>query len=750
MATEMSKRVPQWRQGTLVKEALPLRLTPTARRIIFLIAVMGTLAGGIAGLVSWLQPLPNPYFMPFWVVEYRSPFLPLNTAADRDRIAIAGGNYFRRSSTAAVSSLDRHLMTHELAGLAGRSPSDSVVVYVCAYAGSDAQGVYIMPGDFDPDDPRSRIPLRELLGYLTACPANRQLLVLDIMWPVAEARLGILADEVAGCVKAELEQHPDARRLVLCAASASQVALRSEPLGRSAFGYYFEQALLGHADGFNSHNLRDGRVSVRELAAFVQARVGRWAWQARGKAQIPLLHGRGQDFELTAVSTSQLPGKSLDKPPEYPAWLLAAWKLRDQWQTEAINHRFPRVYRQLEAQVLRSEWQWRYGGEPSRMKSDLDARISQLQRRLRVADASLAAPTPRLLSIKLGHGQAPNAAAVAEIQALLDGLDPPDATLPPIAVQAKEIKLLQDFEQKTKDVDYPNLAEAAFEVIRQDGEPSAHAIRILDSVLRKRQPQCQFVETNFLHSLALLTERIPAAAWPASAAHRGLHAVDLCCRAAARARPFRWIEPWFTLAAGQQHQASMFLDAPGYAPLSEAENLFHQATARYEAVLAYQDLVGAAYYAFDDAGTFLPNSKNYLHANPSLAPIWWSACTAAKDLADVLEIDPPVNDRGALAKSIAKLRTRAGMLQTRLQMLGQPFAADRIAELMAQCKRAGTGPIVLTEVNAILETPILNAENRTALWSAVNELAVRLDSRVLALDTVDNQRETRETDVGAF
>src|ERR1700679_3727670 len=113
MATETSKRVPRWRQGSLIEEALRLRLSRIARRTILLVAIMGPFAGAIAGLISWLQPLPSPYFMPFWVVEYRSTFLPLNAAADRDRIAIAGGNFFTRNSAAAVSSQDRHLMTHE-------------------------------------------------------------------------------------------------------------------------------------------------------------------------------------------------------------------------------------------------------------------------------------------------------------------------------------------------------------------------------------------------------------------------------------------------------------------------------------------------------------------------------------------------------------------------------------------------------------------------------------------------------------
>ena len=51
-------------------------------------------------------------------------------------------------------------------------------------------------------------------------------------------------------------------------------ALASEAMGRSVFGFYLEEGLRGWADGYGEGK-RDGHVSVRELAAFVGARVDR-------------------------------------------------------------------------------------------------------------------------------------------------------------------------------------------------------------------------------------------------------------------------------------------------------------------------------------------------------------------------------------------------------------------------------------------------------------------------------------------
>lgn len=748
-ADNSARRIPLWKQGTLVNEALPLRLSSVARGILVLVGAMGAVAGSIAGLLCWLQPAPSPYFVPLWSVEYRSPLLPLNVAADRDRAAIIKGNYFQRCSTVAVSSQDRDLIVRELNALAGRSPRDSIIVYLCAFAGTDAQGVFIMPGDFDPDDPHSRIPLREVLRYLERCPANRQLLVLDIMWPTADALLGILSDDVAAAVQGELHSRPDPRRITLCAASGNQVALSCESLGRSAFGYYFEQALLGYADGYNPQGVCDGRVTADELAAFVQARVGRWAWQARGRVQIPKLYGNGQDFELVAAAPPAAVPASEEKSPEYPAWLLDGWKARDQWRAQRIGNRFPRLCRQLEAQLLFSEFRWRMGADPARTKSDFEARQEQLSRRLRGAEASLAAPRPRLLSMNFAPGQSPNPAVVDTVRNLLASIDPPDSGVPLLAAQAKQAKLLDDFEQKNKEVAYEDLAAAVLEVVRQLGSPAVHEIRLLDAVLRKRQPQPQFVETNFLHDMALLTDQIPQGAWPAATVRTAMQAVDLSCRDFSRARTFAWVAPWLRTAANQQHQAAIFLGAPGYAPLDEADDLFRQSSALCQASLAYQDLVAAAYHSFDDAGDLLLDYQCYLPENPNLAANWLTACSAAKELADVLEIELSRTDTAKLAGSIEQVRLRAGILQASLQELRQPFSPERMAELVRQCHSADAGTTILDRADSILSTPILRGPDRVALWTAMSQLAQRLDARVLGLDAVDNQHAGPGADLSA-
>src|SRR5205823_385580 len=111
----------------------------------------------------------------------------------------------------------------------------------------------------------------------------------------------IILNDVAARVKDDLAAVPDSRRQVLCVCSPGQKSLGSEDLNRSVFGYYLEQGLGGWADGYNPEGIRDGRVSVHELAAFLQARVDRWAVLNRSSRQTPVLLGLGEDWELVAL-----------------------------------------------------------------------------------------------------------------------------------------------------------------------------------------------------------------------------------------------------------------------------------------------------------------------------------------------------------------------------------------------------------------------------------------------------------------
>src|SRR5260221_600927 len=107
------------------------------------------------------------------------------------------------------------------------------------------------------------ISFHAVLDGLKACPSKRKLLVLDVARPIADPRLGVLANDVAARIPEALDKVEDPDRLVLCSCSPGQVSLSSEDVGLSVFGYYFELALRGWADGYNPKSDKDGRVAAR-------------------------------------------------------------------------------------------------------------------------------------------------------------------------------------------------------------------------------------------------------------------------------------------------------------------------------------------------------------------------------------------------------------------------------------------------------------------------------------------------------
>src|SRR5262249_54100950 len=183
------------------------------------------LAGGTVGLLSWLHPLPQPYFIPLWITEYESPRLPVRSQARSDWEALRAGRYFPRLSADALTSQERPLLVAQLNKLRDLANKERVVVYLSAFA-REAGGkeIAVFPADVDPNDAQTWLPLLDVLRVLSNCPAQHKLLILDIMRPLADPSLGVLANDVAARVQGALDDVPDPRRLVLCACSPGQTA----------------------------------------------------------------------------------------------------------------------------------------------------------------------------------------------------------------------------------------------------------------------------------------------------------------------------------------------------------------------------------------------------------------------------------------------------------------------------------------------------------------------------------------------
>ncbi len=729
--TDPSPTPPRWRDEAPTRDAAATFLS-VPRRVFLVLALLLAVAGVLAGVLSWARPRPLTYFVPLGVADHAARQLPRPPWAARDQNALLEGGYFVGEGGAAVR--DRAALVSRLASLKGRRPDEAVLLYVSGQAVCDDAGrVVLLPGDADPDRLADGLPLRAVLEELRDCPARHKLLVLDVARPLADPRLGVLVDDASARVPAELEEVPDAHRLALCACAPGQVALASEDLGRTAFGYYFEEGLRGW-----SAPAASARVTVKDLARYVQTHVDRWAQRNRGVRQTPLLLGDGGDFALVALRHGKpAPHQEAAPPAEYPAWLLDAWKGREKAWAEAAYRTAPRAFRRLDALLLAAEADWRGGADAATLQRERLAELTPLTERLKQG-RTVPHPEPRSLALAAALGARPDAAVAGVLR---DFFKKPAVPAKP----GEPDKALADLIEALKPQPHLDVASAAFAHLAANAAPAPEKVRLLDDVLRAQESEPRFVETLFLRRLADLARQSGPAEWPAASVRKALEVVRLGERAAARPRSFAWVAGRLEGAARLRHDGETVLLARGYAPLVEADRLLTQAEEDYRLVLDVQDAVEAAQDLHDEALVFLPPYRAFLEQAPAGEGRWLAAVASAEALGRALGAPPTgLAPRDELAAKRNELETETRRLRSALDDLARPFGAEEVRRLIEASKQPEANGALVREIDALLAAPHLAADARLALWKAGRDLARRLLDETLALDEEEGQAKKSE------
>ncbi len=133
----------------------------------------------------------------------------------------------------------------------------------------------------------------ELQAAASTIPARKQLLVLDACQ--SGGALDAFVARGAAEEKAILQLARSAGVTVLAATGTEQFAGEVSELGHGLFTYALLQGLEGAADGGTPG---DGKITVRELEAFLNDRVPELTSEHRGGAQYPNSFSQGQDFPL--------------------------------------------------------------------------------------------------------------------------------------------------------------------------------------------------------------------------------------------------------------------------------------------------------------------------------------------------------------------------------------------------------------------------------------------------------------------
>ncbi len=185
-------------------------------------------------------------------------------------------------------------------------PQDAFVFYYAGHGvmseGSDAASsdFYLIPADVTKlygDDQllaSKAISAPDLKTLCTSIKAQKQLIVLDACQ--SGGAVESFASRGATEERAIIQLARSAGTVLLASTGTQQYATEFSSLSHGVFTYAILEGLSGAADGGDP---KDGKITVKELEAYLNDKVPQLTKQYRGTAQYPNSYARGQDFPLS-------------------------------------------------------------------------------------------------------------------------------------------------------------------------------------------------------------------------------------------------------------------------------------------------------------------------------------------------------------------------------------------------------------------------------------------------------------------
>ncbi|MCK6551008.1 caspase family protein [Myxococcota bacterium] len=257
---------------------------------------------------SGAEPKADLFVVAIGINEYENPRYRLGfgrpDAESFVKLVGAGGaKMFRRVVKQELYDRDagRGAIFAALAKVAAEARAEDV--FVLYYAGhgvseESSSDYYLVPPDVtqlygDPAQLRERaVSAGALKAEVAKIRARKQLILLD----ACESGGAVAAFAMRGAAeeKAIHQLARSAGTAVLASTGNSQLAAEVTKLGHGAFTYAVLEALKGKADGAP----RDGKVTVKELEAFIEERLPELTREHRGTPQYPNAFTVGQDFPI--------------------------------------------------------------------------------------------------------------------------------------------------------------------------------------------------------------------------------------------------------------------------------------------------------------------------------------------------------------------------------------------------------------------------------------------------------------------
>ncbi|HEY1861978.1 MAG TPA: hypothetical protein VGG61_16570, partial [Gemmataceae bacterium] len=494
-----------WRHKATTVSGSSAGTSGRGKKMFALLAVILALGGAVVGLMFVIGTFHPPVFLSLPISEYRDRRFPPNPFADLDAKSLHA-HIHGEGSEVAHNSQENDLLRQKLKDLSARNDR-ALVIHISSLALCQDGKVFLLPADADVDRPDTWLPLGDVLQAVQASPSKRKLLILDIMKPLADPRMGVIRNEVAERVAQAVREMGELSFWIYCACAPGQVSLASEDLRQSVFGYYLTMGLRGRADNHGPSAKADSRVTVKELADYVSTKVDRWAVANRATRQTPLLLGSGEDFELSLSEKDLDP--PLDDPPDaYPALLLDGWKLRDEWLKNGGLHQAPHVIRNLEGMLLWAERRWRAGFDFDRVRDNPITDLRRYQDQMaqtRTGDA----PHSRSLALAVAVGKPDTFDQIVdELKDLANEAEQAANAKDPTMARQDLFKKVDPWVKKLEKTPLI-IAEAAYVAALAD--PRFEKVSFLDKVVGRIPPRPPFAETVLLQRLAAIDPK----KWPA-------------------------------------------------------------------------------------------------------------------------------------------------------------------------------------------------------------------------------------------
>ena len=699
---------------TATRAVVPPLLNGALRRMLLRIGCLLLLFGAIAGVGSLLQRPPEPCFVELRLTSAPTDWSLRETVAENDFQAFREGGYFSNYRSLPTGPATDLLVADQFAWLAGRPESQSVILYIfgTAFIDGDDELQVSINGQSRSDT----ISLNDILERLRRCPARGKLVVIDLMPPEDGLPWTTTCSEIARNVENSLDTSDDPRRIALVAYGEQGRSLVGTHWQRSGLGYYFEQALQGHADGALDGK-EDGCVTARETAAYAQRHVERWAYTTQGDMQRPQVFGEGEDFALVTVPHRQrreMHETPTDTDTEYPKWLAVAWNSRAQSWDRGDYRLHPRTYCRMEMAILKAEEQWRGGRDPKTIQTDLNHQLQDFQQQLRKEQSTL--PSAAAYSVgEVCPTESTNAEAKSTREKwrhLFSDIVAKTQGMPPAAANPVKQKLTQVFEKDTQPVADEVFIPAAFEVLASTNQFSTSLLVLVDDLITRRQPQPQYVETLLLRRLADCARNL-SHDFDLQLAQRSLQVAMCSSQTAAASHSFPRTADERRNAWQRQHNGDFIVLRPGYGPAADAIANLQQAQKAFEGIQQESDALESAHATLDAALLRLPLSYRHLDQQPSKVRLWHDAIETASKLADALL--PEQNS----ACDYQRIAMQATALRALLQSLEEPFTQKATEQLVRQAKSRQQLGSVRRKMETALRWPALAAEQRQLLVAAI-------------------------------